>query len=194
MVVEIGSNLTTPQALRALADHERDEIENRASDLFREYQRKRGGTGPASLMPRDCLNYWIIEATHERYATAARDARHEALEEAAKFLEQQARELSVYRDQWPMRDENLRNATAIRALIDREPEPVVPDGPFTKGKTQTDGERDFDTYTIDAPGRGFVSRHYAAIEVHGNEGLRDRILALLNAAPTEPTPDPKKES
>lgn len=59
--------------------------------------------------------------------TAARDARRAALEEAAKFLEQQAKELSVYRDQWPLRDENVRNAAAIRALIDREPAPVVGD-------------------------------------------------------------------
>lgn len=61
--------------------------------------------------------------------TAARDARRDALEEAAKFLAQQAKELSVYRDQWPIRDENLRNAAAILALIDREPEPVVQDKP-----------------------------------------------------------------
>lgn len=57
-----------------------------------------------------------LKLAYENVANEQGNGIDAGLERAAAYLEQQAKELSVYRDQWPLRDENRRNATAIRAL------------------------------------------------------------------------------
>ena len=66
-----------------LTEEAREWIEQRASDLFRESERRRGSVRGQVIRAEDFLDYWTITATHEWF-----DA-------------------------------------AIRALIDREPAPVV---------------------------------------------------------------------
>jgi hypothetical protein len=64
----------TPEAVARAAlaefpsDDDREWIDNRADQLFRESERRRGGVRPATTTPQDFRDYFVVSATAERLA------------------------------------------------------------------------------------------------------------------------------
>lgn len=56
----------------ALSPEDREWINNRADELFRQSERQRGGVRPATITPMDYRDYFVIDATAERIAALAR--------------------------------------------------------------------------------------------------------------------------
>jgi hypothetical protein len=50
------------------SDDDREWIDNRADQLFRESERRRGGVRPATTTPQDFRDYFVVSATAERLA------------------------------------------------------------------------------------------------------------------------------
>lgn len=57
-------------AVRELSDDDRDWIDNRADELFRESERQRGGVRPQTITARDYRDYFVVDATRERILSA----------------------------------------------------------------------------------------------------------------------------
>jgi type II secretory pathway pseudopilin PulG len=51
------------------SDDDREWIDNRADQLFRESERRRGGVRPATITPQDFRDYFVVSATAERLAS-----------------------------------------------------------------------------------------------------------------------------
>lgn len=63
----------------ALSPEDREWINNRADELFRQSERQRGGVRPATITPMDYRDYFVIDATAERIAALARLSAPETL-------------------------------------------------------------------------------------------------------------------
>ncbi len=63
--------------VRQLSAEDREWIVHRADELFRQSERRRGGVRPATLMPQDFREYFLIDATAERIAALAQMERND---------------------------------------------------------------------------------------------------------------------
>lgn len=54
--------------VRVVTQEDRDWIDARADELFRENERRRGGIRPATLTAQDYRDYFVVDATAERLA------------------------------------------------------------------------------------------------------------------------------
>ena len=56
-----------------ITDEDREWIDARADQLFRESERQRGGVRPATVMPQDFRDYFVAQAAWERSAERMRE-------------------------------------------------------------------------------------------------------------------------
>ena len=89
----------------ALSPEDREWINNRADELFRQSERQRGGVRPATITPMDYRDYFVIDATAERIAALARLSAPETLAWAVVG--------DGYRKADPLADERVRKATYV---------------------------------------------------------------------------------
>ncbi len=57
-----------------ITDEDREWIDTRADQLFRESERQRGGIRPATVMPQDYRDYFVVQAAWELAADALIEA------------------------------------------------------------------------------------------------------------------------
>lgn len=50
-----------------ITDEDREWIDTRADELFRESERQRGDVRPAAIMPQDYRDYFVVQAAWERF-------------------------------------------------------------------------------------------------------------------------------
>jgi len=75
--------------LKPLTDEDREWIDARADELFRESERARGGIRHATIVPQDFRDYFVVTATRERVLASIDTDKLRALVEAArKYVEQ----------------------------------------------------------------------------------------------------------
>jgi hypothetical protein len=73
--LEPSHSAPSPEAVARAAlaefpsDDDREWIDNRADQLFRESERRRGGVRPATTTPQDFRDYFVVSATAERLAS-----------------------------------------------------------------------------------------------------------------------------
>ena len=56
-----------------ISDEDREWIDARADQLFRESERRRGGIRPNTVMPQDFRDYFVVQAAWERSAERMRE-------------------------------------------------------------------------------------------------------------------------
>ena len=56
-----------------ISDEDREWIDARADQLFRESERQRGGIRPATTVPQDYRDYFVVQAAWERAAERMRE-------------------------------------------------------------------------------------------------------------------------
>ena len=63
-----------------ITDEDREWIDTRADQLFRESERQRGGIRPNTVMPQDYRDYFVVQAAWERAADALIEAERRGAE------------------------------------------------------------------------------------------------------------------
>ena len=63
-----------------ISDEDREWIDARADQLFRENERARGGVRPATITPQDYRDYFVVQAAWERAAYALIEAERRGAE------------------------------------------------------------------------------------------------------------------
>lgn len=63
-----------------ITDEDREWIDTRADQLFRESERRRGGIRPNTVMPQDFRDYFVAQAAWERAADALIEAERRGAE------------------------------------------------------------------------------------------------------------------
>jgi hypothetical protein len=74
-----------------ISDEDREWIDVRADQLFRESERLRGGIRPNTVMPQDYRDYFVVQAAWERAA----DAMIEAERRGAERMRERAARLMI---------------------------------------------------------------------------------------------------
>lgn len=100
-----------------ITDEDREWIDTRADQLFRESERQRGGIRPATVMPQDYRDYFVVQAAWERAA----DVLIEAERRGAERMRERAARLMIELGHVSESGETL--ALEIRALPLSEPQP-----------------------------------------------------------------------
>ena len=67
-----------------ISDEDREWIDARADQLFRESERRRGGIRPNTVMPQDFRDYFVVQAAWERSAERMRERATQAAEPKRK--------------------------------------------------------------------------------------------------------------
>ena len=76
-----------------ITDEDREWIDARADQLFRESERQRGGVRPATVMPQDFRDYFVAQAAWERAADVLIEAERRGAERMRERAAVKSREL-----------------------------------------------------------------------------------------------------
>ena len=101
-----------------ISDEDREWIDTRADQLFRESERRRGGIRPNTVMPQDFRDYFVVQAAWER---AERRGAERMRERAAWAADHHDYPSKTAESLWGI-ERTLIGAT-IRALSLSEPQP-----------------------------------------------------------------------
>lgn len=72
-----------------ITDEDREWIDTRADQLFRESERQRGGVRPATVMPQDFRDYFVVQAAWERFDALTRKPIPTSIGSDWQWLEQE---------------------------------------------------------------------------------------------------------